>query len=362
MINDENNNIFKMIIGSNVEAMSTVDHPYTSPPSHLFDAHSYLMEKYGDNISILNWDASLPGERTYRYDLITDTGLIAKLPLLYHYDTENFYCLQSFNQAPLSNLIHCVNLSLKTLRIKHSLSNIKIDSMLNYCQQIITLSKQSYNPTPWIYTKNLLINYYRFVDRNDMAIFIKKKYCNYWLSKIMTNWIPWCINNIDGELSIDNLIKNGIIIRTPFRFNFKVNKNLNPNDKDNLTKLISKGDIIPSFDIFLWSLFVAGIKHYGNDQGFFSRLATYLHNDKINDYQITIPGKDAIKILTLDKDYGVLLEINENEEIIESRMHYQHSKSSRINSLFAAIVFGGEEIIEYLKNYRRGQNEKIIKL
>jgi len=81
---------FKEIIKSDIEIISTIDHPYTSPPSHIFDAHNYLMEEYGNKILIVNWDVSLPGERTYRYDLITDTGLIAKFPLLYHYNTEDF--------------------------------------------------------------------------------------------------------------------------------------------------------------------------------------------------------------------------------------------------------------------------------
>lgn len=94
------NKEFKNIIGSDIRVISTIDHPYTSPPSHLFDAHNYLMNEYGDNILILNWDVSLPGERTYRYDLITDTGLIAKLPLLYHYRIDNFYCNQTFNKEP----------------------------------------------------------------------------------------------------------------------------------------------------------------------------------------------------------------------------------------------------------------------
>ncbi len=178
----------------------------------------------------------------------------------------------------------------------------------------------------------------------------------------MTKWIPWCIDNIKGELSIDSLTKNEVIMRTPFRINCKVDENLDLNKKNHLIKLIIKGDVIPSLDVFLWSLYIAGIKHYGNDFGFFNRLGIYLKNDKINDYQVSIPGKDAIKILTLDKDYGVLFEIKENGEILRSQKHYQNSKGSRINSLFAAIILGGNSTIEYLKKYRRGQKERIIKL
>lgn len=353
---------FKKIVDSNIEIISTIDHPYTSPPSHIFDAHSYLMEKYGDKILIMNWDVSLPGERTYRYDLITDTGLIAKFPLLYHYNTENFYCNQSFNRVSLLNLNCCINLSLEILKIKYCLPENKINSIQNYCDQIINLSQLSHNPTPWIYTKNLLINFYQLVERDNMANFIKNQYCNYWLSKIMIKWIPWCINNVEGELSVNNLIKNGVIVRTPFRLNCKVDENLDLNKKNNLIKLIIKGDIIPSFDVFLWSLYIAGIKHYGNDFGFFNRLGIYLKNNKVNDYQISIPGKDAVKILTLDKDYGILFEIKENGEILQSQKHYQNSKGSRINSLFAAVIFGGNSTIEYLKKYQRGQEERIVKL
>lgn len=178
----------------------------------------------------------------------------------------------------------------------------------------------------------------------------------------MTKWIPWCINNSEGELSINNLIKNGVILRTPFRFNCKTEKSLDLNKKHHLIRLITKGDIIPSFDVFLWSLYIAGIKHYGNDFGFFNRLGIYLKDNKVNDYQVSISGKDAIKILTLDKDYSVLFEINEKGDISQSQNHYQSSKASRINSLFATTILGGNSIIEFLKKYRRGQKEIIIKL
>ncbi len=352
---------FKKIINSNIEIISTIDHPYTSPPSHIFDANNYLMKKYGDKILVVNWDVSLPGERTYRYDLITDTGLIAKLPLLYHYNTEDFYCNQSFRQVSLLSLNHCINLSLEILKTKYCLSENKINSIQDYCGQIINLSRLSYDLTPWVYTKNLLINLYRFVERDDMANFIKNQYCNYWLSEIMIKWIPWCIDNVEEELSIDNLVKNGVIVRIPFRVNCNNDENLDLNKK-NLIKLIARGDVIPSFDIFLWSLYVAGIKHYGNDFGFFNRLAIYLKNSEVNDYQVSISGKDAIKILTLDKDYGVLFEIKENGELVQSQNHYQSSKSSRINSLFATIAFGGNSTIQYMKKYQRGQKERIIKL
>lgn len=355
-------NDFKNLTGLDIEVVSTIDHPYTSPPSHIFDAHYYLMKQYANNILVLNWDVSLPGIRTYRYDLITDTGLIAKLPLLFHYNTEDYYCNQQFKQISFVEFNNCINVAISVIKIKYGLPDKKINIMLDHCEQIIKLTASSYDYTPWIYTKNLLINFYRFVERNDMANFIECRYGNYWLSNIMTKWIPWCIDNVNDELSIFNLIKNNIIIRLPFRFNGDIIVNFDLNKKNDLIQLISNGSIIPSFDVFLWSLYIAGIKHFGNDFHFFERLSTYLKKEEVKDFQLSAPGKDASKIITLENDYGILLEKKESGEIIHSQNHYQNSKSSRINSLLAAVVIGGRTTIEYLNKYQRGQNEITIKL
>ena len=103
------------MIGKNFKIISTIDHSYTSPPIHLFDGHLNLLQKYGSNVLILNWDVSLPSERTYRYDLITDTGLIAKISDLYHYKLDTPYSIQNFNLKPWELLPQYIEIAIKTI-------------------------------------------------------------------------------------------------------------------------------------------------------------------------------------------------------------------------------------------------------
>jgi len=144
-----------------------------------------VFKKYNSNVLILNWDVSIPGERTYRYDLITDTGLVGKSPDMFHYKEEIPYCLQSFNATPLKLLPKYINNALKIIQNKYNISTKDISELQNRINKILNLVKNSYSPQPWEHTRNLLINFYSFFDHEYLSKFIEQQYSHYWLSPIM---------------------------------------------------------------------------------------------------------------------------------------------------------------------------------
>ena len=93
----------------------------------------------------------------------------------------------------------------------------------------------------------------------------------------MIKWIPWCIKNVNGALSFHNVLNKGLFLRSPFR-SIKTSQNyhINLDDFPMLIKNIDTGIIIPSLDVFLWSLAIAGIQHYGSDFGFFKDCPIWL--------------------------------------------------------------------------------------
>lgn len=359
-----NKDIFFNFLGKKIDIVSSVDHPYTSPPIHLFDAHLNLLQKYGDSVLILNWDVSLPGDRTYRYDLITDTGLIAKTPDLYHYKLEIPYCIQSFDKKPWELLPSCIEIASDAIGKKHHLPKNTLRQIRERASTVLDLTQKSYNAKPWLFTRKLLINLYSLLNKPELSIFIEKQYANYWLSPIMIKWIPWCILNIDGPLSFSSLLQNGTFLRNPLRTIDPSLSNIEKQSSFTIAEKISSGSVIPSFDIFLWSLAVAEIRHYGNDFGFFQKLSEITGIKTIADLQLTKSGEDASRFLKLSTDYATLLSLDQNERATISSSAYHSSKATRINSFCSLYVIGGSETIDYLKNYSRSSllSEKIISL
>lgn len=349
-------NSFYKIIGRKFGTISTVDHPYTSPPIHLFDAHLNLLNTYGSDVQVLNWDVSLPGDRTYRYDLITDTGLIAKTSNLYHYRLDVPYNNQIFDPNPWALLPQYIPVAMKMISEKHHLSRVTIQETQERAFNVINIAHESYHPEAWLYTRNLLKNYYLLFDKPELSNFISHQYTNYWMSSFMADWIPWCILNANGPLSFYKLLNSDIFLRTPFRHvkqGYLEDSEIQ--DPVVLIEKIRNGLVIPSFDIFLWSLTIAQINHYGNDFGFFERLSKFTGIESIAQLQVTKTGEDAKRFLKLSMDYGILFKtVPKTNEIIPS--NYHPAKSTRINSFSSLYVIGGESVLAYLSKYSRSSS------
>ena len=85
---------FQSITGLDFEIISTVDHPYVSPPIRLLDSHRKLLKLHKkQRVCVLNWDVSQPNDRTYRYDLQIDLGFIIKNKSLFLFNEKEPYAL-----------------------------------------------------------------------------------------------------------------------------------------------------------------------------------------------------------------------------------------------------------------------------
>jgi len=145
-------------IGQDFDVVSTVDHPYPSPPVHLFDGHLRLHKTYGHRVLILNWDVSHPLDRFYRYDLITDTGLLAKNPSLYHYALETPYSHQTLDDRPWQILPTCLECAIAAVQKKQRLSDVLASAMARRAMETLHVAKDAHARTsiPWRYTAELL--------------------------------------------------------------------------------------------------------------------------------------------------------------------------------------------------------------
>src|SRR5947209_10482963 len=175
---------FHDLFGRDISVVSTIDHPYPSPPIHLFDGHLRLRRKYGDGVLVLNWDVSHPLDRFYRYDLITDTGLIAKQPALYHYQLDKSYSEQQFDPTPFLLLPQCIELAISALQVRRKLSDQFAFELVTRALDIVKQAESIYSIgiKPWSYTAALLKAYYRRLDQPELYALIEHQYSNYWLS------------------------------------------------------------------------------------------------------------------------------------------------------------------------------------
>jgi len=61
------------------DIISTIDHPYASPPVRLIDGHNKLkiLNSNGLKPLIYIWDVNFPNKNNYRYELSFDVGILS---------------------------------------------------------------------------------------------------------------------------------------------------------------------------------------------------------------------------------------------------------------------------------------------
>lgn len=352
---------FRDMFGWDVKVVSTIDHPYPSPPIHLFDGHLQLQRKYGDRVLIMNWDVSSPLDRFYRYDLITDSGLIAKQPRFYHYQLDMPYSDQRFNPSPWLLLPRCIERAASVLQAKRKLSDQFVGDLVARALDIVKQSEAVYSSDiqPWQYTAGLLKMYYEKLQQPQLrALLIERQYCNYWMSPITRKWIPWCLMNVDGAMAFRELQAKGIFRRATFRLRSIEGSSENiPEDLGKIAEAVAQGFLVPSLDVFYWSLAIAHIPHYGNDFGFFARLASAVGDPSFEALQHTKDEEDCRRFLKFDADYGILLDI-EDDDVRQSKRINQPVKLTRVTSFSSVLVALGSEATEMLQDYANGRYEK----
>jgi len=265
----ERTEMFGEVLGRKVSVVSTIDHPFPSPPIHLLDGHRKLYRDFGRDVLVLNWDVSQPEAIRYRYDLTTDTGLLSKSPHIYHYMPGIGYHEQRFDPRPLHLVSQCILVAVEEIKKRRPQVRVSADVLTSRCAVIIdaTRTASAASTVPSDVTQNLLVTFYRMFGQLDLAAFVREQYAAYSRSLLLARWIPWCLRNVRGVMSFDGLASAGVFQRAPFRWrDSTVTVPAERWSAQEAADLIEAGRALASLDVFLWSLAVAGIRHFGNDR------------------------------------------------------------------------------------------------
>ncbi len=125
---------------------------------------------------------------------------------------------------------------------------------------------------PWQYTRNLIHAFYSLLGEGDLADYIQSRYEGYATSRITRRWLPYCLASVRGAMAFDALNAAGLFERAPFR-DATTDAPVGGMGSEAIAQKVTEGKVVPSLDVFLWALAVAGVAHYGNDRDFFARLA-----------------------------------------------------------------------------------------
>lgn len=368
---------FNELIGKNFDIIATIDHPYASPPIRLLDGHYRLnkISNQGKNVLICVWDVNFPDINRYRYELVFDTGILSSRDKDFFIFTDKvFYPLQSprlinFNELEkrmqfILNELNDISWDLKNIRNKNFLENF-----WKLVEIYIKTIKNSENGT--VFYQNLIKQIYKLIGFSELANFVTGYFQPYFGSDIIQKWISYCIKETKKEhFGFLNLLNLGLFKKPYFRSltlcNIEelsdikyINKNINQ-----ILEMLENKNLIPSYEIFFWTLFLADIKHYGNDYGFFSKLNDCflkLGLNTNNKIQLTEHNKDCLNIVQFEKDRSFNCFLNNGRYIVKKN---NPIKDSRISSFTALYCHMGNELSVVVKNIFESRNTftKTIKM
>lgn len=105
------------------------------------------------------------------------------------------------------------------------------------------------------------------------------------------------------------------------------------NNLNTIINLLHERKIIPSNQVILWSLQLAGIKHFGNDFNFHNSMYSTLNDlsikNDINSMQITLPKQDGSNFIEFDKVKSYhIQQYKDRKRIVKTQ-----TKKSRVNDI-----------------------------
>ncbi len=346
------------------DIVSTIDHPYASPPIRLVDGHNKLkiLNNQGLKPLICIWDVNFPNINNYRYELSFDTGILSIKNRDFFIFYEKFlYPLQQPKLIDFDELKKRMQLILERLHNLPKKSKIIRDKKFtenfnNITNIYIKTIKNSDNGT--FFYENLIKNIYNFIGLSDLASLTSDFFYPYFASPIVREWIPYCIQETKNEpYGFLNLL-NIELFKKPYFKSINYNNNeealSNPvyikKNINEILNLIKNQTLIPSYQIFFWTLFLANIKHFGNDYGFFEKLNKIItkHNFQFPEgIQLTEHNKDSQNIIQFEKDNSFNCFLENNNYVIKKN---NPLKNSRISSLSALYCHLGEDLGKIVKN------------
>jgi len=375
---DIDNNFFKKkfyeFTNKTFDFVSTIDHPYASPPTRLIDGHNKIkiLNNNGLKPLICIWDVNYPNIDRYRYELIFDSGIFNnKEDNFFIFSDKFFYPLQNpklINFSEIGKRIQLIfrrlnNSSNKSRKIKNRLFIKNFETITNIYIKIIKISD---NGT--IFYQNLIKELYNLIELSELSDFVANSFQPYFNSPIIKRWIPYCIKTTKNKsYGFLNLLDEELFKMPYFR---RINNNIELFDKnyikknfDKILELIQDGELIPSYEIFFWTLFLADIKHFGNDYGFFDRLnkiAARRGFPILKELQLTKHNKDSENILQFESDRTFNCYLKNGDYIIKKN---NSTKGARTSSLSVFYCHMGKDFSKIIKNILENKikNPQIIK-
>lgn len=368
---------FYDLIGEKFDTVATIDHPYSSPPIRLLDGHYQLkkLNNQGKKVLICIWDVNIPDINRHRYELSFDTGILSCRDKDFFIFKENtIYPLQRPKLINFFELDKRIKFILNELNdfskeLKNIRNKIFLENLRKLAEIYIKTIKNSENGT--IFYQNILREIYELIGFFDLSIFIAESFKPYFGGDIIQKWIPYCIKETKKEqFGFLNLLNLGLFKKPYFRTPFLndgdelsdikyINKNI-----DQILEMFENKNLIPSYEIFFWTLFLAGIDHFGNDYGFFNKLNDYFLKIKLNmnnKIQLTEHNKDCVNIIQFGKDRSFNCILNNGRYFIKKN---NPIKNSRISSFTALYCHMGDDLGIVVKNIFENKNAftEIIKM
>lgn len=367
-------------LGRRVDAISTIDHPYASPPVRLIDGHhrvQSLFERAGHPL-ICIWDVNAPDVRSYRYELCFDTGLLSgrdrsRLIFTDHasYPLQKPQSIDFLEQRERFRFV-LGQLHDRTGQYRICRENLFLKNFDVLAAVYEETTKNASNGTDFY--QKLLQRFYVLLGFDDLAAFVRDSFYPFFGSPIMQRWIPYCIQETREEpFGFANLLKAGLFKKPYFRTMLLprgtpgefLDKEYVLRNLDEILSDMAKNVLVPTYEILFWTLFLSDIPHFGNDYGFFDRLKktldhlNVLHSDR--QIQLTQHKEDSQFIVKFEKDRSFSYFVRDNHRTARRN---NSLKSSKISSLPALYLHLGRDLGPLIKNIFRKEVEspQIIKM
>ncbi|NJN09581.1 MAG: hypothetical protein HC836_35680 [Richelia sp. RM2_1_2] len=329
-------NLLKSTTKITKRTVSTIDHVFASPPVRLVDGHSKLTEI---DANILIADITVPSIKSYRQDMILDTGFLSTLNKDYYLFEEGVLSAVSNLQKPdFKMLKQELGLLLKHIQLpnnKIACIKTRLDNLIYIYQSNLDKSQNTSD-----FYKAILEDLYRLIGLEELANFIHSNALSYFNSGFIDNYLPNLIKQTkDKAYSLENLASDNIFDKPLFR---DLDGNATCiNSLDYISKLRDK-KIIPSHQVVSWGLALAGVKHFGNDYGFYTRLGNYLVakgvENNIAQLQLTEHKQDGTTFVGFNNSLCFAIE----RRIEEIKFQPVNKKLSRLNTITSLYLHLGQ--------------------
>jgi len=176
------------LVGKTFSVLSTVDHPYVSPPIRLLGSHRQMLRSFGTDVLLCIWDINYLDIDRYKYELVLDFGLLGSKMKDFFIFTENeLPSLQRPKMIDFSKYYSYLKTITKSVDSSEELLSKSKVLISLYSHNI----KTAMNGTDF-YIKTLS-SLYRLIKYPDLANYFTKSSLSYYSSPLSNKWISYCI-------------------------------------------------------------------------------------------------------------------------------------------------------------------------